>query len=128
MYYAKACLDLARNTRTHAMSHVTGGGLADNLARVLPVELAVEIDRRTWTPQPIFDVVRRVGAVPEADLERTLNCGVGMVAVTDPEDADRTVAMLEGHGVRAWVAGRVLPAAQDRPGGSVALVGRHPGW
>ena len=126
--YAKACLDLARNTRTHAMCHVTGGGLADNLARVLPVELAAEIDRSTWTPQPIFDMVRRVGQVETADLERTLNCGVGMVALTDPDDVDRTVAMLEGHGVRAWVAGRVLPASEGRPGGSVSLVGRHPGW
>src|SRR5689334_18814747 len=58
--YAKACLDLAARTRTHAMSHVTGGGLAANLERVLPVELAVTVDRRTWTPGPVFDLVRRV--------------------------------------------------------------------
>ncbi len=126
--YAKACLDLARRTRTHAMSHITGGGLAENLSRVLPVELAAEVDRGTWTPQPVFDVVRRVGSVAQADLERTLNCGVGMAAVVDPEDVDRVVAMLEGHGVRAWAAGRVVVADADRPGGSVTLVGRHPGW
>ena len=80
--YAKACLDLADRTRTHAMSHVTGGGLAANLERVMPVELTATIDRGTWTPQPIFDLVRRVGDVPQADLEATLNCGVGMVALT----------------------------------------------
>jgi len=128
LIYAKACLDLARRTRTHAMCHVTGGGLADNLARVMPVELAAEIDRSTWTPQPVFDLVRRVGAVQLPDLERTLNCGVGMVAVTEPEDVDRAIALLEGHGLRAWVAGRVTAAGEDRPGGSVTLVGRHPGW
>ncbi|WP_296602704.1 phosphoribosylformylglycinamidine cyclo-ligase, partial [Nocardioides sp.] len=82
--YAKACLDLAERTRTHAMSHITGGGLAANLERVLPVELTVTIDRRTWTPAPVFDLVRRVGEVPQPDLEATLNCGVGMVALTDP--------------------------------------------
>ena len=66
------------------MSHVTGGGLAANLDRVMPVELDATLDRATWTPQPVFDLVRRVGAVPQEDLEKTLNCGVGMVALTDP--------------------------------------------
>ena len=92
--YAKACLDLADRTRTHAMSHVTGGGLAANLERVMPVELGATIDRRTWTPQPVFDLVRRVGDVSQADLEATLNCGVGMVALTDPEDVDTAIAVL----------------------------------
>ena len=90
--YAKACLDLAARhggSGVHAMSHVTGGGLAANLARVLPPELTATIDRSTWTPAPVFDLVRRVGAVPQPDLEMTLNCGVGMVALVAPDDADR---------------------------------------
>ena len=124
--YARACLALARRTRTHAMSHVTGGGLAANLERVLPVELAATLDRRTWTPAPVFDLVRRVGDVPQPDLEMTLNCGVGMVALTDPEDADAAVAVLGEHGVRAWVAGEVTADAER--GGRVALTGQHPGW
>jgi len=122
--YARACLALAGGTRTHAMSHITGGGLAANLARVLPVELTATIDRATWTPAAIFDVVRRDGAVSQSDLEQTLNCGVGMVALTDPEDADTAIAVLAEHGVRAWVAGEVTPDA----GGRVELVGQHPGW
>ena len=122
--YAKACLDLAGRTRTHAMSHITGGGLAANLERVLPVEVGVRLDRATWTPAPVFDVVRQAGSVPQADLEQTLNCGVGMVALLDPEDADAAVALLAGHGVEAWVAGEVAPEA----GGRVELVGQHPGW
>jgi phosphoribosylformylglycinamidine cyclo-ligase len=126
--YARACLALARRTRTHAMSHITGGGLAANLERVLPVELTARIDRATWTPQAIFDLVRRVGDVPQPDLEMTLNCGVGMVALTDPEDADAAVAVLGEHGVRAWVAGEVSVAASPEAGGRVELVGQHPGW
>ena len=128
--YAKACLELAERTRTHAMSHITGGGLAANLERVLPVELTVTIDRRTWTPAPIFDLVRRVGGVPQPDLEATLNCGVGMVALTDPEDVDAAIAVLGEHGVRAWVAGEVTAVGGDDQarGGRVELVGQHPGW
>ncbi len=113
--YAKACLELARSTQTHAMSHVTGGGLAANLARVMPVELSATIDRLSWTPQPIFDVVRRVGDVSQPDLEMTLNCGVGMVALTDPDDVDTGIEVLAKHGIRAWVAGEVT----TQPGGEV---------
>ena len=122
--YARACLALAAETETHAMSHVTGGGLAANLARVMPVELDATLDRSTWSPQPIFDLVRRVGDVPLADLEQTLNCGVGMVALAAPADADRAVAVLGGHGVRAWVAGEVTGEGS----GEVRLEGSYPGW
>jgi phosphoribosylformylglycinamidine cyclo-ligase len=121
--YAKACLDLADRTATHAMSHITGGGLAANLARVMPEELSATVERPTWTPQPVFDLVRRVGDVPQADLEQTLNCGVGMVALTGAEDADKAIAVLARFGVRAWVAGAVSTGD-----GSVDLVGQHPGW
>jgi phosphoribosylformylglycinamidine cyclo-ligase len=131
----------------HAMSHVTGGGLAANLERVLPDSVVATVDRGTWTPQPVFDLVRRVGNVAEEDLERTLNCGVGMVAALPADDVDRAVAVLAGHGVRAWVCGSVAAApgegARDatgsatgsaskdtagKPGGTVSMVGRHPGW
>ncbi|WP_341231262.1 phosphoribosylformylglycinamidine cyclo-ligase, partial [Nocardioides salarius] len=124
--YAKACLDLAARTGVHAMSHVTGGGLAANLERVMPVELAATIDRATWTPQPVFDLVRRVGSVSQPDLEATLNCGVGMVALLPAGGVDTAVSVLAGHGVRAWVAGEVRASA-DR-GGRVDLVDQHPGW
>lgn len=126
--YAKACLDLARQTRTHAMSHITGGGLAANLARVLPDALTATLDRGTWTPQPVFDLVRRVGSVAQPDLERTLNCGVGMVAIVAPVDVDRAVALLGGHGIAAWSCGEVTDVPAGMAGGSVTLQGQHPGW
>ena len=133
--YAKGCLDLARHTRTHAMAHVTGGGLAANLARVLPAEVEVVLDRGTWTPQPVFTLLRDLG-VTDADLEGTLNLGVGMVAVVDRDDADAAVARLADHGVQSWVCGEVRLTAEPTdpgtdpagPAGTVRLVGAHPGW
>jgi phosphoribosylformylglycinamidine cyclo-ligase len=124
--YAKACLALATGSRTHAMSHITGGGLAANLERVLPDTVSVTIDRATWQPQPIFDLVATVGEVATDDLERTLNCGVGMVALVDPADARQAIKVLARHDVRAWVAGVVHEPGAGR-GGSVTLVGNHRG-
>ena len=122
--YARACLALAAATDTHAMSHVTGGGLAANLARVMPVELDATIERGTWTPPPVFDLVRRLGDVPRPDLEQTLNCGVGMVALVAPDDVEAALRVLGEQGVAAWVAGEVLAEGS----GEVSLTGRHPGW
>ncbi len=122
--YAKACLDIARNTRTHAMSHITGGGLAANLERVMPPELSATLDRSTWSLPPVFSMVQSVGEVPTEDLEATLNCGVGMVALAAADDADRVVALLGAHGVESWVAGTVEEAGDRRPG-SVTLTGDH---
>jgi phosphoribosylformylglycinamidine cyclo-ligase len=131
--YAKACLALARETRTHAMSHVTGGGLAANLARVLPQEVSVRIDRSTWTPPPVFGLVGQVGGVALAELEKTLNMGVGMVALVEADDVDRVLTTLADHEVRGWICGEVAldPAGGDAggdPGGDVVLEGTHPGW
>ncbi|WP_422631968.1 phosphoribosylformylglycinamidine cyclo-ligase [Pseudokineococcus basanitobsidens] len=107
--YARPCLDLAAalGGGLHALSHVTGGGLAANLGRVLPVGLQAVVDRSTWAPPPVVGLVARLGRVPTGDLERTLNMGVGMVAVVAPEDADRTVGHLAGSGTPAWVLGHV---------------------
>jgi phosphoribosylformylglycinamidine cyclo-ligase len=122
--YTKPALRLARETATHAMSHVTGGGLANNLERVLPSSVGVTIDRSTWTPGAIFDLVKRTGDVPQADVEATLNMGVGMVALTAPEAVEAALAVLAESGIEAWVAGEVNATA----GGRVELVGQHPGW
>jgi phosphoribosylformylglycinamidine cyclo-ligase len=125
--YAKSCLALARTPGTHAMAHVTGGGFAANLARVMPEELTAVLERGTWTPAPIFDLVKTAGGVPQEDLERTLNCGVGMAALIAPEAVDGAIALLEGFGIRSWVVGEVF-AAEPESGGSVRLEGQHPGW
>ncbi|QLQ11599.1 MAG: phosphoribosylformylglycinamidine cyclo-ligase [Nocardioidaceae bacterium] len=122
--YAKACLAIAAQTRTHAMSHITGGGLAANLERVLPETVAVTIDRGTWTLPPVFELVRAAGEIDRQDLESTLNCGVGMVALVDADDAKKAISALAKHDVVAWVAGVVHEPGVSRPG-SVTLVGDH---
>jgi phosphoribosylformylglycinamidine cyclo-ligase len=122
--YAKACLDLAKHTETHAMSHITGGGLAANLERVLPVELTASIDRSSWSLPPVFGLVAETGGVAREDLEKTLNCGVGMVSLTAAADADRAVSVLAGFGIDAWVAGLVTEATAG-DGGRVTLHGDH---
>jgi phosphoribosylformylglycinamidine cyclo-ligase len=105
--YARDCLELIASTEVHAMAHVTGGGLAANVARVLPPGLSARIDRTTWMPQPIFGLVGRVGGLELAELEAALNLGVGMVAVVAASDADRAVTALTGRGVWSWVCGGV---------------------
>jgi phosphoribosylformylglycinamidine cyclo-ligase len=122
--YSLDCLALiaAVGAGVHAFSHVTGGGLAANLDRVLPVGVDIEIDRTTWEPAPIFELIRHVGDVATPELERTLNMGVGMVAVVAAADADRTLAVLTERGVRCWVAGRAQ--ASEGPG-LTTLVGSH---
>jgi phosphoribosylformylglycinamidine cyclo-ligase len=113
--YAKHCLKLIAALNDgderplHAMSHITGGGFAANLARVVPDELTVTIDRSTWTPAPVFHLVGELGNVPRLELEKTLNMGVGMVAVVAPEAADRAIAVLAERDIPAWVCGQVSP-------------------
>ncbi len=107
--YARPCLELAADpaAQVHAFSHVTGGGLAANLARVLPQGLLAEVDRSTWRVPPVFWLLQGLGNVPWADLEGTLNLGVGMVAVVGPDGVAPTLASLTASGVPAWVLGRV---------------------
>lgn len=119
--YAKDCLSLIEESEVHAFAHVTGGGLAGNLSRVLPPHLSATVDRGTWTPQPIFELVRGRGRVEPAEMERTFNMGVGMVALVAPADVDRALAVLTARHVPAWVAGVVVPGE-----GSVTLTGCHP--
>lgn len=124
--YARTCLDVARQVDLHAWSHVTGGGLAANLERVLPAGVQVTLDRATWTPPAVFSVVQEVGGLTRDDVEATLNQGVGMVAVTGPDAADATVRLLASAGIRAWVAGTVTAADSGADVGRVHLIGDHP--
>ena len=119
--YARDCLALIAATRVHAFAHITGGGIGGNLVRVLPARLDAVVDQGTWTPQPIFALVAGAGRVAAAEMDRTFNLGVGMIAVMDAADADRAVGLLRGRDVPAWVLGQVTAGT-----GSVSLTGAHP--
>jgi phosphoribosylformylglycinamidine cyclo-ligase len=134
--YAKQLLRLIEDLpdAVHALSHVTGGGIAANLARVLPRGTWVELDRTTWSPQPVFRVLAEWGGLSLADTEGTWNLGVGMIAVVDAGAASSVTHALTASGLPAWVAGRVtvgaapdgadfLHGAKGVDGGAVRLVG-----
>ena len=117
----------------HALSHVTGGGIAANLARVLPLGSWVDVDRATWSPQPVFRVLAEWGDMALTDAEGTWNLGIGMFAVVDAAAASSVVRAIEAEGIPAWVAGRVTFGTPDSDGyeqgakgvdgGAVRLVG-----
>ena len=119
--YARQCLALIEEVEVHALAHVTGGGLASNLARVVPDGLDAEIDRGSWAMPPLFRFIAERGGVADAEMERTFNNGVGMVALVTPDDEDRAIAVLQRHGVHAWRAGQVVAGH-----GTARLVGTHP--
>lgn len=147
--YAADCLDLAAAFPVNGtdgqtghgirgFSHVTGGGLAANLARVLPQGLEGRVDRSTWQIPAIFSLIGSLGQVPLADLERTLNLGVGMIAIVDPAVADAAVSRLNERGISAWIMGDVVKAgtpdlnnpdyvqgAKGVDGGAVRLYGSY---
>ena len=119
--YARDCLALAASCDVHAFAHITGGGLAANLGRVLPRGADATVDRGTWRPPPVFGLLASRGRVAAAEMERVFNMGVGMVAVVGPGSADRALALLASAAVPAWVAGQVTPGT-----GNASLSGRHP--
>lgn len=121
--YAADALALIRGAQTHAMSHITGGGLANNLARVIPDEVTVRIDRSTWAPAAVYQLVQDLGRISRPDIEATLNMGVGMVAMVAPEDATAAVELLTSRGVPSWICGEAVAPSDQR----VELVGAHRG-
>ena len=115
--YAKDCLALAAETQVRTFCHVTGGGLAGNLERVIPKGLVAEIDRGSWTPAPVFGLIAQRGRVERAEMEKTFNMGVGMVAIVAPEDTDRALAILTARHLNCWVLGAVTKAPERRARG-----------
>lgn len=124
--YARDCLELASECQVHTFCHVTGGGLAGNLARVLPDGVTAKVSRRSWTPGQIFRTIQTLGQVAQAEMERTFNMGIGMIAVVAPEDRDRALAILTARHVPAVEIGVVEEAADS--GERVDLTGSYQGY
>jgi phosphoribosylformylglycinamidine cyclo-ligase len=118
--YAKDCLGLIEETDVRAFSHITGGGIPGNLVRVLPEHVDAVVDRATWRPQPIFDLIQAKGRIEDYEMEATFNMGVGMFTVVSSDDADRAMAYLTGRGVEAWQVGEVIQGT-----GQVQMMGQY---
>jgi phosphoribosylformylglycinamidine cyclo-ligase len=118
--YARDCLKLIAEAEVRALAHVTGGGIPGNLVRILPENVDAVVNRSTWRPQPIFDLVQAKGRIEDPEMESTFNMGVGMFAIVSAEDADRALATLAGRGVEAWQVGDIIEGT-----GTVQMVGQH---
>lgn len=123
--YARECLSLSAETQVRTFAHITGGGLAANLERVMPRGLVATLERNSWTPQPVFGMIGHRGAIERAEMESTFNMGVGMVAIIAPEDVDRALAVLTARHLPGWVLGEIRPA-DDPDGDRAVLEGDHP--
>ena len=122
--YAQDCLSLVAETDVRVFCHVTGGGLAENLARVMPRGLTARIDRARWRVPAVFGTIAHHGRVEQAEMERTFNMGVGMIAVLPAEDLDRAQAVLTARHLENWVIGEV-ERADDADDVRVCLEGSH---
>jgi len=119
----------------HSLSHVTGGGIAANLARVLPIGSWVDLERATWSPDPVFRVLADLGSMTLEETEGTWNLGIGMFAVVAADASAAVIASIESAGIPAWEAGRVSveerslagfeQGAKGVNGGAVRLSGSY---
>jgi phosphoribosylformylglycinamidine cyclo-ligase len=105
--YVKPLLQLIREVTVHGMSHITGGGLVDNIPRVLPDGLEVVLNRGSWRREAVFDWLQREGKVADAEMYRVFNCGIGMTVQVSASDADRAVSVLSAAGQEALIIGEV---------------------
>ncbi|GAB3662852.1 phosphoribosylformylglycinamidine cyclo-ligase [Actinocorallia lasiicapitis] len=107
--YALDCLALKNESTVHAFSHITGGGLTNNLARSLPKTMDAVLNRSSWTVPPIFQLLQRYGQVAQPDLDKTFNLGVGMAAIVPPDQADTILKIAASRNLPAWPLGEITP-------------------
>ena len=100
----------------HAMSHITGGGIAANLSRVLPTDVSLDVDRSTWSPNDVFRVLAQWGGFSLESVESTWNLGLGQALIVDAANADAIAHQLTAAGIPTWQLGVISPAPQDKTG------------
>jgi len=109
--YVKALLALIAAVPVHGLAHITGGGLPDNIPRVLPEGLEAVLERNSWPREPVFDWLQRHGRVADAEMYRVFNCGIGMTVHVSKLDVDRAIAVLAAAGQKAFVIGEIRPGS-----------------
>ncbi len=111
--YVKQVLALMQDVSVKGLAHITGGGITENIPRVLPEGLNAEIDTSSWEQGPVFDFLQEHGNIETAEMRRTFNCGVGMVVVVNAADAAKAIDALNANGESAWQIGRVTKGTQE---------------
>ncbi len=111
--YVKPMLTLLKQQPVHGMAHVTGGGLKENIIRVVPEPLGITLDRSAWTMPAVFDWLQREGNIADAEMLRTFNCGIGYTLIVAREQAGLMLDALETLGLKAWTIGAVEAARGD---------------
>ncbi len=106
--YVKSCLNAIKTGKVKALAHITGGGLVENLPRVLSEGVEVKIDYKSWTAPEIFPWLQKMGNVADEEMRRTFNCGIGMVLVVDKNDAEEIKDVLEKSGEETFVIGKLI--------------------
>ena len=109
--YVKPLLALMERLTVKGMAHITGGGLTENVPRVLPKGLTADLSRSAWPRPAIFDWLQQAGGVDEAEMHRVFNCGIGMVVIVAEADVAATLAHLEASQLPAWDIGRIRVSA-----------------
>ncbi|UYV39316.1 phosphoribosylformylglycinamidine cyclo-ligase [Rhodobacteraceae bacterium D3-12] len=117
--YVKQALKAVRAGGVHGLAHITGGGLSENLPRVLPEGLGCEVDLNAWALPPVFGWLAETGGMAESEMLKTFNCGVGMVLVVDPAEAEAVKALLTGEGEAVYDLGRVVAGEGVRYSGAL---------
>ena len=110
--YVKPMLDVMQSCNVKAVSHITGGGLYENIPRMLPEGKQAVIKKGSWEILPIFDLIAKTGNIPEQDMFGTYNMGIGMLFAVDPSEADKALDILRSHGEKAWVVGEVADGSE----------------
>lgn len=111
--YVASLLPLIRAGRIKALAHITGGGLTENIPRILPAPLTCHLDMSAWQLPPVFGWLQGLGTIPDAEMLRTFNCGIGMVVVCAASDAQALIDDLQEAGEAVWRIGKLGPRAGD---------------
>ena len=111
--YVKQLLELMQQVDVHGLAHITGGGLPENLPRVLPIDVDAILDLDSWKYPPVFRWLQEQGNVEESEMLRTFNCGIGMVVCVPPEQADEAARLLEAAGETVYRIGRIESAVGE---------------
>ena len=113
--YVKPLLNLIRDFDIHGMIHITGGGFEGNIPRILPTGVRARVDSDAWPRPEVFEWIAREGELPETELLRVFNCGIGMIAIVAPDSADEILQRLQGLGERGYTIGVVERKAEGDP-------------